>query len=178
MANLIITIISIALVAVAALMGAYYGGNAFLQGQAKAQANSLVNKGQQIGAAWQIYAADHGGSRTITPFSSLVPAYLQAAPVNDFEPGSPVFSGWHVIYSGDDASIDDLNDGDSVIAQINSANVCLAVHQMSAGSAATLTDAGSGDPFGAGIAILPANGKFDCFYYANDSTYFFLYKVF
>lgn len=61
MANLIITIISIALVAVAALMGAYYGGAAFLQGQAKARANAWLNQAQQIVAADNVWTLNNSG---------------------------------------------------------------------------------------------------------------------
>lgn len=57
MANLIITIIAIALVAVAALMGAYYGGTAFNSGQDAARATSLVNQAAQIQAAAQMLVA-------------------------------------------------------------------------------------------------------------------------
>jgi len=61
MANLIITIIAIALVAVAALMGAYYGGTAFNQGQEKAKAASLMNQAAQIQAAVQMARVDYPG---------------------------------------------------------------------------------------------------------------------
>jgi hypothetical protein len=76
MSNLIITIISIALVAVAALMGAYYGGSAFLQGQSKARTNQFINIGNQIISSWTYYAVDNGGSWTILNINSLIPTYL------------------------------------------------------------------------------------------------------
>lgn len=57
MANLIITIIAIALVAVAALMGAYYGGTAFNQGQEQAKKSTLLNEAAQIVAAITMYDA-------------------------------------------------------------------------------------------------------------------------
>ena len=187
MANLIITIISIALVAVAALMGAYYGGAAFLEGQAKARANALVNKASQIGGAWVAFSASQGGSRTITPWSTLVPAYLQEVPINDFEPAGATISGWDIIPygSGDDQSYvwggNDFstNNHDTLIAQINSQAVCLRIRKMSAGEAATLSDHGAGDPVGnGGGGIVAANGKFDCLFYDVDDTYFFIYRAF
>ena len=58
MANLIITVISIALVAVAALMGAYYGGKAFMDGQVTANANTIVHQAEQIKAAYTLYHAN------------------------------------------------------------------------------------------------------------------------
>lgn len=54
MSNLIITIISIALVAVAAIMGAYYGGSAFTQNTTQVAANSIINEAQQILSAARI----------------------------------------------------------------------------------------------------------------------------
>ena len=84
MANLIITIISIALVAVAALMGAYYGGTAFSSGQAKSLASTLVSQGQQIAAAWAIQTADNNGGRNIAAVSALTTGttiYLSSNPV-------------------------------------------------------------------------------------------------
>ena len=60
MSNLIITIISIAIIAVAAIMGIYYGGVAYENGQAQAVANSIANKAKQINAAIVLYQAQTG----------------------------------------------------------------------------------------------------------------------
>ena len=80
MANLIITVIAIALVAVASLMGAYYGGSAFLTNQAAAGAATVMNEGQQVAGAWQNYLA---GNYNVSPASltALTPNYLQSIPV-------------------------------------------------------------------------------------------------
>jgi outer membrane PBP1 activator LpoA protein len=51
MFNLIITIISIALVVAMAAAAVYYGGTAFTQGTAKANAATLVTQAQQINGA-------------------------------------------------------------------------------------------------------------------------------
>ena len=59
MANLIITVIAIALVAVASLMGAYYGGSAFLNNQSAAAASTDLNAGQQMAGAWQAFMSDN-----------------------------------------------------------------------------------------------------------------------
>ncbi len=56
MANLIITVIAIVLVAVASLMGAYYGGQAFLSGGDAARATALVNQASQIAGAYDLYS--------------------------------------------------------------------------------------------------------------------------
>ncbi len=57
MANLIITVIAIALVAVASLMGAYYGGQAFTEGRDQANAATVLNQGQQLAAAFRMAEA-------------------------------------------------------------------------------------------------------------------------
>ena len=57
MFSLIITIISIALVAALALATLYYGGDAFNQGKAGADASRLINEGQQVNAAVTLAAA-------------------------------------------------------------------------------------------------------------------------
>ncbi|HCM83818.1 MAG TPA: hypothetical protein PKW15_03085 [Alphaproteobacteria bacterium] len=88
MANLIITIISIALVGVAALMGAYYAGEAFYSGQAKAKANSIVNAANQIEGAIRIWAStnmkgntDYPDWNSVTGASSeLISGYLTQMP--------------------------------------------------------------------------------------------------
>jgi hypothetical protein len=59
MFSLIITIISIALVAALALATLYYGGASWLRGGAAADAATLANQGQQIRAAMELYYADH-----------------------------------------------------------------------------------------------------------------------
>lgn len=58
MFSLIITIISIALVAALALATIYYGGTAFNKGSAEAKASQLINEGQQINGAVAMLRAD------------------------------------------------------------------------------------------------------------------------
>ncbi len=60
MANLIITIISIALVGVAVAMAAYFGGTAFSGSQAQIYANTLISESQQLYLADTQYMLDHG----------------------------------------------------------------------------------------------------------------------
>ena len=69
MFSLIITIISIALVAALALATIYYGGTAFNRGTAEAKASQLINEGQQINAAVALAKADidrDGYTSTVT----------------------------------------------------------------------------------------------------------------
>lgn len=86
MANLIITVIAIALVAIATLMGAYYGGSAFLNNQQAASASTFLNQGQQAAGAWQAFNAANNVSPSAgigagTFFTALQAAnYLTAFP--------------------------------------------------------------------------------------------------
>lgn len=83
MFSLIITIISIALVAALAVATIYYGGSAFTQGTAKANASALVSAGQQITGALTLYANDNGGARADSAeltAAGVNGAYLSAMP--------------------------------------------------------------------------------------------------
>lgn len=65
MFSLIISIIAIALVVALAGASLYYGGDAFSQGSARAQASTFVNQGQQVAAAHTLYKNDEGGSALV-----------------------------------------------------------------------------------------------------------------
>lgn len=101
MANLIITIISIALVAVAALMGAYYGGQAFFGGQAKARANQIISNANQIAGAIQVWQSANARGANDYPAwnhstgasSTLIPDYLASMPLLEHEDTSRRYFG-------------------------------------------------------------------------------------
>lgn len=79
MFSLIITIISIALVAVLALATLYYGGKSFLQGQAAATAATVINTGQQVSGAYTLWQTDNPeGSATLPVVLSA--NYLKTIP--------------------------------------------------------------------------------------------------
>lgn len=79
MFSLIITIISIALVAALAVASIYYGGDALSEGRADAAAATLVNQYQQIQGAADIYRAQK--MEVAADIAALVDAdLLQAAP--------------------------------------------------------------------------------------------------
>lgn len=59
MTNLLITIISIALVGIAAIMAAYYGGQAFMQSHAQIYANMLLSQSSQLMVTDMQYMLDH-----------------------------------------------------------------------------------------------------------------------
>jgi hypothetical protein len=95
MFSLIITIISIALVAALALATLYYGGSAFNKGAAGAVAARLINEGQQINGAVALYQADVGAGSTAvvaTTLADLVTAgYLSSVPA-DFDSATTLAS--------------------------------------------------------------------------------------
>lgn len=62
MANLIITIIAIALVAVMAIAGIWYGSTAFTEAQAKAEANKILSNFKQVDGAIKVFAVENSGS--------------------------------------------------------------------------------------------------------------------
>ncbi len=78
MFQLIVAVISIALIAVLAIASIYYGGTAFNQGQMKGQVTALVNAGQQLAGAQALYSTDFGAKAT--GLTALVPAYVVTEP--------------------------------------------------------------------------------------------------
>lgn len=67
MFSLIITIISIALVAALALATLYYGGQAFNKGSAEAEATKAINEAQQVAGAIQLFRADLASGMLVIP---------------------------------------------------------------------------------------------------------------
>jgi hypothetical protein len=80
MFNLIVAVISIALIAAMAAASIFYGGAAFSQSTAQANASTLINNGQQISGAQQLYAIDNSGSKTTDITDLTGGGYLQALP--------------------------------------------------------------------------------------------------
>lgn len=80
MFSLIITLIAIALVAALALASTYYGGSAFTQGGAKADASALVNGAQQIAAGYVLYQSDNAGSVPADVAALVTGNYLASEP--------------------------------------------------------------------------------------------------
>jgi hypothetical protein len=94
MFSLIITIISIALVAALALATIYYGGSAFSAGSAKAQLATAVSQAQQIAGAMTLAISDGNAiAPTATvPFvlAGLTPNYLTQIPT------APAGAAWTI----------------------------------------------------------------------------------
>ena len=129
MANLIITIISIALVAVATIVGAYYGGIAFQNYQAKAQVLAISNKMGQIVTAVKLWEGETGqnfvntyyntsapyyGSIPKGAFNVLVPKYLQS---DDFQHHQIIATPSYD--DSDDNHAGDAHSGLTILSQSN-----------------------------------------------------------
>jgi len=80
MFSLVITIISIALVAALALATLYFGGAAFNKGRADAEASKIINQGQQLLGASELFYASHGRWPDNVP-EMISLGYLKSGPV-------------------------------------------------------------------------------------------------
>ncbi len=80
MFQLIVAVISIALVAALAIASIYYGGKAFNQGTLKANVTTLVNAGQQISGAQALYLTEKGSTTGDIQYLYNGSAYLSGAP--------------------------------------------------------------------------------------------------
>lgn len=82
MFQLIVAVISIALVAALAIASLYYGGQAFQKSSLKANVTTLVNAGQQVAGADALYKTDNSGVGIADGAlgASVIPEYLAATP--------------------------------------------------------------------------------------------------
>lgn len=80
MFSLIITLISIALVAALALATLFYGGSAFEQSTGRAKAATIINQGQQLLGASELFYAERGAWPTSVE-ELVAEGFLQEAPV-------------------------------------------------------------------------------------------------
>jgi hypothetical protein len=99
MFSLIITIVSIALVAALALATIYYGGTAFSRGGDAARAAQHINEGQQINGAFTLARADAQATGTAAPgtLAALVTGnYLAQVPAG-WVPGAGTLAAASVI---------------------------------------------------------------------------------
>jgi hypothetical protein len=106
MFQLIVAVISIALVAALAIASIFYGGDAFTKSSEKAVVTTLINQGQQIAGAAALYKTDHGVAVASTDevvdgsHELVTEGYLAAAPA-----GAKVTTGnWYI--NADDARIE------------------------------------------------------------------------
>lgn len=80
MFQLIVAVISIALVAALALASIFYGGEAFTRSQLKAQVTTMINQAQQLSGASTLYKTDKGGATAATAEDLKVAGYLAEVP--------------------------------------------------------------------------------------------------
>jgi type II secretory pathway pseudopilin PulG len=154
MFSLIITIISIALVAALAVATLYYGGQQFSQGTAKANADQLISAAQQIAGANTLYANANSG---------LFDA--NAAGVNDLV-SNQYLSAAPSIPTTVSASTFDLAGGansNQITLAVTNVSVCTAVAKQSGSVAST-----------ASTPNAASTGKqYDCFGASSPYTFVF-----
>jgi type II secretory pathway pseudopilin PulG len=93
MFQLIVAVISIALVAALALASIFYGGEAFTRSQLKAQVTTMINQAQQISGAQTLYKTDKGGSVANTVAELKAANYLAEEPT---APSKITTSAWQL----------------------------------------------------------------------------------
>jgi ABC-type oligopeptide transport system substrate-binding subunit len=163
MFNLIVAVISIALIAAMAAASIFYGGAAFGSGTAQAQASTLVNNGQQVSGAQQLYMIDNSGNRA-NDIDVLTPTYLQAlptAPANATGLTTTDVGAWEISADGSFAYIP-LNADNGGANTSPAATVCAEL--VSQGAAANVTLAGTltaASTLGAGGLVL-GDSQFGC----------------
>lgn len=89
MFSLIISIISIALVAALAAATVYFGGAAFNKGSAGADASTFVNAGQQVAGAFTLAAADGHTADTVKQLNDGIDGDVYLAQIPSYK-GSPI----------------------------------------------------------------------------------------
>jgi hypothetical protein len=94
MFNLISAIITILLVAIVAIAGIYFGGNAFNNNNIKGQVATYNAQAAQIDGAVKLYEDANNGAVPAT-IQDLVPSYLASVPV-----GNWAFTNDYVVNSG------------------------------------------------------------------------------
>ena len=146
MFNLIIVLISVGLMALLAIVGISYIGDAFNKGSEKALASTLVNQAQQVQAADTLASFD-GQELDITGL--VTNNYLAASPV---PPAQAVDTGVTAY------TIDRTNG--YISAALGNISVCQALAEQAGGAGAAPT---------AGTAPA-ADRQFDCFYDDVDTS--------
>jgi predicted PurR-regulated permease PerM len=153
MFSLIITIISIALVAAIAVATLYYGGSQFSQGTAKANADQLISAAQQIAGANTLYANNFGGNYDTTVSDLQTQGYLNAIPTVSTSVSTGAFT------------LAGANSNTVTLPLVAGATaVCAAVEKQSGAISASAT---------VPSATQVAGRQYDCF---GSGTYTFTFK--
>ncbi|MBY0431453.1 MAG: hypothetical protein K2Q10_09660, partial [Rhodospirillales bacterium] len=103
MFNLIVSVISVALVAALSAASVFYGGKSFTEASAKGDAASIVTHAQQVAGAFSLYSLANGqNSPTSVAALASSSEYLLSAPLPPATiPGSSAYalSFWNVAHS-------------------------------------------------------------------------------
>jgi hypothetical protein len=131
MFSLIISIISIALVAALAAATVYFGGAAFNKGSAGADASAFINAGQQIAGAFTLAAAD---GYTATTVASLQNASLGATSAGN---DGQVYLSQVPAYKGSNLTTLATSSNKSFVSAVVSDQVCREINDRALGKGAT-----------------------------------------
>lgn len=115
MPNLILVILSIVLVVVLSLAGAFYGGEVYVSQKSKTLAVELSNQSQQVYGASTLYHQDHGVWPAHISLLVAEGHYLKHAPVpplDAYVSASPNFDWVASAYAGDNAELAALAESD------------------------------------------------------------------
>lgn len=150
MFSLIISIISIALVAALAAATVYFGGAAFNKGSAGADASTFINAGQQVAGAFTLASADGHSPLTVADLNSGDAAITKGQ----------VYLAQVPSYKGD--AINGFVTGSTNYVAVGvSQQVCEEVVKRAGGSSATLP---------AAAATLSPSGLYGCKAVSADVT--------
>lgn len=143
MFSLIISIISIALVAALAAATVYFGGAAFNKGGAGADASTFINAGQQIAGAFTLSEVDAGVA--VSEVTDLTPHYLAQEPA----------------YKGKLFELSTDTDTDYVKMTVNTADICSEINKRAKG----VNEDGAVD------AVTAVDGLYGCVTASNTAFY-------
>lgn len=152
MFSLIISIISIALVAALAAATVYFGGAAFNKGGAGADASAFINAGQQIAGAFTL--AEVEADSTVSAVADLAPNYLAQ---------EPTYKGANFVLSTDDAATLTIDEADYVQLVVKTDDICTEINKRANGV----------DGSGNVVAVTAVDGLYGCV----TSTKSAFYKV-
>ena len=146
MFQLIVAVISIALIAALAIASIFYGGDAFTKSSEKANVTTLVNQAQQIAGAAALYKTENGvaiAAGVVNESSPLVPEFLAQAPQgNKVAPNN-----WEIVV--DTAATPNVTyvyiPFDTSVDEAGKTSLCAEVAKQGAGHCATATGAEATD---------------------------------
>lgn len=156
MFQLIVAVISIALVAALAIASLYYGGQAFQKSSLKANVTTLVNAGQQIAGAQALYKTDHSGVGATT-VALLQDDNGALAGGEEYLAAAPGVSG--AAASAATWSLFDGADTDSTVGDLAGVNV----NASASSEVCTEADKQAGNPVVTAWAGTSPVGQFGCY---------------